>query len=236
MNRLPTLILMIAFLTGVSFGASPLDKQWFIGFPVQFHERRGFLEFDRDHVQEQGKGNMVTIGALLGKRFLLCNGYRLQVSASVHYGASIDDTLPSIVVGDTALPTQMLSVFFHGSMVADLQHPMTVSPDASWYWHIGYGAHYAELSEYETLNNDPKLRVNDEYLETNRMWSGSIHAGLGFEIAITPIFGFAASYTFRYWHPVHYGMVRDLFLFRPVDYRERFLSHEIDFILLVKRY
>ena len=68
------------------------------------------------------------------------------------------------------------------------------------------------------------------------MWSGSVHAGLGFEIAITPIFGFAASYTFRYWYPVHYGMHRDLFPWRPVDYRERFLSHEFDIIMLVKRY
>jgi hypothetical protein len=236
MNRLPSLILAITILEGVAFGAGPLDKQWFIGFPLQYHERRGFLEFDKDHVQELGRGNMVTTGALLGKRFLLLNGYRLQVAASVHYGTTIDDTLPGITVGDTILPTQVFSVLFHGSMVADLQRPMTVSPDASWYWHIGYGAHYAELSEYETLNNDPKLKVVDEYLEANRMWSGSVHGGLGFEIAVTPIFGFAVSYTFRYWHPVHYGMVRDLFLWRPIDYRERFFSNEFDIILLVKRY
>jgi hypothetical protein len=236
MNRLLSLIVMIMVSACVSFGAGPLDKQWFIGIPLQFHERRGFLKFDDDHVQTLGRGNLFTSGALLGKRFLLLNGYRLQVAASVHYGTTIDDTLPSITVGDTALPTQVLSVLFHGSLVADLQRPMAVSPDASWYWHIGYGAHYAELSEYETLNNNPKLKVVDEYLETNRMWSGSIHGGLGFEIAITPIFGFAVSYTLRYWHPVHYGMVRDLFLWRPIDYRERFLSHEFDFILLVKRY
>ena len=230
------LIFSVFLLTGVSFGSSPLDKQWFIGFPMHLHERRGFLEFDEDHVQELGRGNLFTTGALVGKRFLLLKGFRLQVAASVHYGATIDDTLPSVAVGDDTLPTQIYSVLFYGSMIADLQYPMAVSSDASWYWHVGYGAHFAELSEYETLNNDPKFRVNDEYLETNQMWSGSVHAGLGFEIAITPIFGFAASYTFRYWYPVHYGMHRDLFPWRPVDYRERFLSHEFDIIMLVKRY
>ncbi|MBN1130216.1 MAG: hypothetical protein JXA71_14585 [Chitinispirillaceae bacterium] len=224
------------FLAAATTSAGPLDKLWFIGYPVHFHERRGYLTFDDEHVQELPKGDLFTTGAILGKRFNLLNGFRLQVSGSFDYGKTIDDTLPEIVVGDTVLSTQMLIVFFCGNLIADLQYPMSVSTDASWYWHAGYGCHFTDIAEFEMVDNNPKLKVIDEFLEERRMWSGSVHAGLGFEIAFTPMFGFAASYTLRFWHPIHYGMVRDLFPLKPVDYRERFFSHEVEFILLVKRY
>jgi hypothetical protein len=229
--------MFVLYAAESSLGVSSLNKLWFIGIPFQYHERRGYLSFDDNHKQTLSKGNLLTGGAMLGKRFLLLKGFRMHVAASVHYGSTIDDTLPAIQINDTTImPTQMMSIFFHGNLIADVQYPMKVSTDASWYWHAGYGVHYAELSEYETLNNNPKIKVNDEYLETNTMWSGSVHGGVGFEIAMTPIFGFAASYTLRYWHPVHYGMVRDLFPYKPIDYRERFFSHEFDLIILVKRY
>jgi hypothetical protein len=236
MERFPKVLLLLCLVAGSALGVGSLDKLWFIGYSQGYHERRGFLEFDDSHQQEIGKGNLLTSGAMVGKRFTLLKGFRLQVAGSLHYGKTKDDTLPSIQIGDTLLPAQMLSVLFLGGMVADLQYPAMVSSDASWYFHAGYGIHYCDIAEFETLNNDPKIKVLDDYLDANQMWSGSVHGGLGFEIAFTPMFGFAASYTLRYWYPVHYGLVRDLFPVRPIDYRERFISHEFDVVLLVKRY
>jgi hypothetical protein len=236
MKRYIHIFFSLMIVSGGIEASEVLDKLWFFGFPLRVHERRGFLEFDEDHLQKLARGTIVTRGAEIGKRFRLPHGFRLQVATTINYGRTIDDTLPRIMVGDTALSTQLMAVLFFGSVIADLHYPIKVSPDASWYWHAGYGCHLAELGEYETINNNPKLRVNDDYLEYNRMWSGSIHGGGGFEIAFTKLIGIAFSYSLRYWYPVHYGMVRDLFPVRPVDYKERFFSHEIDIVLLVKRY
>ncbi|MBN2036133.1 MAG: hypothetical protein JW768_05265 [Chitinispirillaceae bacterium] len=236
MKKVVLLFLSVFSLSDGMYLREALDNLWFFGVPLQYHERRGYLEFDENHVQRLGKGAVFTKGAEVGKRFRLPYNFRLQVAADINYGRTIDDTLPPIMVGDSALSTQLMAVLFYGGVIADLQYPIKVSPDASWYWHAGYGCHLAELGEYETINNNPKLRVNDDYLEFNRMWSGSIHGGGGFEIAFSQVIGIAFSYSLRYWYPVHYGMVRDLFLMRPVDYKEKFFSHEIDIVLLVKRH
>jgi hypothetical protein len=92
------------------------------------------------------------------------------------------------------------------------------------------------MSESEsTLENTPRLVANDPYPVTVLSVSPSVQAGLGFELQLSPHLGFGVAYTARYWYPVHYGMQRDLFPYDPQHYHERFFSHELDLLLLVKK-
>ena len=227
--------IVLSAVTGI-LGAGVLDNLPFFGFSVDYHQRRGYLDFGNDRIEEVRRNDFPAVGILLGKRWRLAPWVRLQASASVKYGSVVDDTLPAILLSDnTSQETLLRTSFLYGNCLADVQFPFRAAPDGQWFLHAGGGGHVAKAWETEVLAGNTAQRVADAYLEEHTIFSASVHGGLGFEIAISPRFGFAIEYTLRYWYPIYYGMQRDLFPTASVGYRERFLSHEFDVLFLVKR-
>ena len=243
MEKTKVLASLIVFSIMINAAATePIDNLPLFGCTLDYSQRRGFLEFSGGHTEALDRNNLLTMGVMMGKRWPIGHRMRLQVAADIQYGSTVDDTLGAIPVRDaggtvTMQPTLLKTPLFHGGCVAELQYPFKVAPDGQWFLIAGAGAHIARVREREVILGNPQIRVTgDSYVEGSEvMFSASIHGGLGFEIIVSPLFGIAASYSLRYWYPVRYGMTRDYFPYQPIDYRERFLSHEINVIVLVKR-
>jgi hypothetical protein len=232
---------IISFIALVAAGettaALMLDDLPFFGIAGDYHERRGFLDFGSGHIEELARAGFPAVGISFGKRWRLATWARLQLSVTGKYGSVVDDTLPLILLSDNTWQTTLLRMsFFYGGAIADFQVPFRIAPDGQLFLHAGAGAHVANAWETEVLQADASQRIsNDPYLEEHTVYSVSVHGGVGFEIAVSERFGIGIAYSLRYWHPISYAMHRDFFPLTSVDYHERFLSHELDIIVLAKR-
>jgi hypothetical protein len=235
-------LVFVLLLCGSARAEAAIDELALFGASVDYSERRGYLDFGSGHLEEVNEGNLLTAGIVLGKRWKLYRRLSLQVTLDVRYGSTSGDTLPPIALVDNTgavivASTLLKTSLFHGGCAAELHFPINVSPDGRWFLLAGAGLHAARVRETETLLDDTKTTIDgDPYVEdSHAALSASVNAGMGFEIIVSPLFGVAASYSLRYWYPVRYGMSRDLFPDHPVDYSERFFSHEISFVFLVRR-
>ncbi len=243
MKKINTLaqLLLLSIMVNAT-GTEPIDNLPLFGLSIDYSERRGFLDFGGNHTESLDRNNLFTGGIIMGKRWPLGHTLRLQIAADIKYGSAADDTLAAIPVTDvngvvTFEPTLLTTALFHGGCVAELHCPFKVAPNGQWFLLGGGGAHITRIREREEVLGNSQIQVTgDPYVEGNKvMFSASIHCGLGFEIIVSPLFGVAASYSLRYWYPVHYGMTKDYFPYKSVGYRERFFSHEFNIIVLVKR-
>jgi hypothetical protein len=235
-------LLFLPTITGIVKAESSIDDLALFGASLDYSERRGYLDFGGNRIEELNGSSLFTAGVMLGKRWKLSRRLRVQVTVDIKYGSVAGDTLPPSAFRDnngvaSFHSTLLKTSLFHGGCIAELHYPVKVAPDGQWFLLAGAGAHLARIRESETLLDNPDVPVSgDPYVEDDHVTlSASIHGGMGFEIIVSPLFGIAASYSLRYWFPVRYGMSRDLFPDRPVDYRERFLSHEFNVLILVKR-
>jgi hypothetical protein len=234
--------LLLAVSAGTARAEPTIDELALFGISIDYSDRTGYYDFGGDRVEKVDKYDILTAGVLLGKRWKLHRKLRLQVSIDVRYGSTARDTLPPILLvdengGTTTASTLLKTSLFHGGCAAELHYPVNVARDGRWFLIAGAGAHAARVRETETLLDDPTIIVDKDYYVEDDHWalSASVNAGLGFEIIVSPVFGVAFSYSLRYWNPVRYGTTRDLFPDHPVDYSERFLSHEISFVVLARR-
>jgi len=235
-------LLFLPAMTGIVKAESSIDNLALFGVSFDYSERRGHLDFGGNRTEELNRNGLFTAGVMLGKRWKLSRRLRIQVTVDIKYGSVADDTLPLAPFRDnngvaSYQSTLLKTSLFHAGCIAELHCPFKVAPDGQWFLIAGAGAHLARTREAETLLDNPDVPVSDDpYIEPDHVTlSASIHGGMGFEIIVSPLFGIAASYSLRYWYPVRYGMSRDLFPDHPVDYRERFLSHEFNVLILVKR-
>jgi hypothetical protein len=234
-------LILFTLVAGTVRAESPVDDLALFGVSADYSERRGYLDFGGGRVEELDKSNLLTGGVILGKRWKLSRRLRLQVALDVKFGSHSGDTLSPIPLSDESgtivASTLLKTSLFHGGCAAELQYPVKVAPDGQWFLLAGAGFHAARVRETETLLDDTKIPIEgDPYIEDDHVaLSASINAGVGFEIIVSPVFGIAASYSLRYWYPVRYGQTRDLFPDHPIDYSERFLSHEISVFVLARR-
>jgi hypothetical protein len=236
------LSLLLAASAGTARAGATIDELALFGVSFDYSSRSGQYDFGGGRGEEVDKYNLLSSGVLLGKRWKLHRRLRLQASFDVRYGSTSRDTLPPIPLvdengGTTVASTLLRTSLFHGGLAAELHYPVSVARDGRWFLIAGAGIHAARVRETELLLDDPSIIVdNDPYVEDDH-WalSASVNAGLGFEIIVSPVFGVAFSYSLRYWNPVRYGATRDLFPDHPVDYSERFLSHEFAFVVLARR-
>ena len=163
MKKLMVICFLIFASESRAAAANVLDKLPFLGMGVGFHERRGFLDFGNGRTEELEKSNLLTGGAVLGKRWCLVRRLRLQTSVNINYGTVVDDTLLPMQLSDNSYQSTLLTTaMFFGGAVASLQYPFYASPDASWFVQVGGGVHIAKMSESEALLDDPKQRVLDD--------------------------------------------------------------------------
>jgi hypothetical protein len=236
------LLLSVPIPSDTAFAESSIDDLALFGLSVDYSERRGYRDFGSGREDELDLSNLCAIGVTFGKRWHLSRRLRLQVKFDVQYGSSHGDTLPPIPLIDntgtaTIASTLLKTSLLCGGCSGEIHCPVKISPDGQWFFIAGAGVHAARVRETETLLEDNKIRIDgDPYVEDDHVaLSASVNAGVGFEIIVSPIFGVAASYSLRYWYPVRYGQTRDLFPDHPIDYSERFLSHEISVVVLARR-
>ena len=230
-------LLLLPVMTGVVKAESSVDNLALFGASLDYSERRGNLDFGSGRIEEIDKSSMLTGGVMLGKRWKVSRYFRLQAAVNIKYGSVVGDTLPPIPLSDGSVQaTQLKTSLFYGGCIAEIQYPFKVAPDGQWFLSAGGGLHIARIRETETiLGNTNEPITGDPYIEGDHVaFSASIHGGLGFEIIVSPLFGIAASYSLRYWYPVSYRMTRKLFP-DGAPYSERFLSHEFNLMILVKR-
>lgn len=233
-----SIIFSIVLVPSSPFGNSLgyLDNLALLGVGISGHNRSALLDFGNNHTQNIDKRDATTFGVMVGKRWGINRAVRLQLSGNFNFGSWADDTLDAIAdESGNQISTVVNMDLFYGGIVGEVQFPFTVSPDGSFYLALGGGAHGAYSKEYETVVGSPSTVVNDPYLETHFTFSGSVHAGVGFEILISRSLGVALTYNARYWNPIAYPMSRDLFPYQKVDYREQFISHEVYFNIIVRR-
>jgi hypothetical protein len=231
----------IIFLSVAAIASSTLDflnTTPFIGVSADYSERRGTYDLGNGVSQEVNRNDLITYGIVGGKRFALSPWLRLQVEGVIKYGSVIDDTFPAgTYLGEaTVVRTSLL----HGGLIADLQIPIEPLGEHSsisrFYFHAGAGLHLARIWETELLLDDQSQTVTgDPALEPPHvMLSPSVHAGIGWEAWLSRDLGLALSYALRYWDPVHYTATGDQFPLGTL-YSERFFTHEIDVLFLIKR-
>jgi hypothetical protein len=216
---------------------SAIDNLPLCGVSFDYSERRGYLDFGNGRVEELDKNSLFSGGVMLGKRWKLSRHFRLQATADIKYGSVTGDTLPPLLFNDGQYHSTLIKTsLFYGGCTAELQYPFKVAPDGQWFLLAGAGAHVARVRETEVLLDNPLQPAQTPYAEGDHpAFSASMHGGMGFEIIVSPLFGVAATYLLRYWYPVHYGMTRDYFPLQSIPYSERFLSHEFNIYILVRR-
>ncbi len=234
--------LWCVFLLSLAAAASsPLDfltTAPFIGLSADYSERRGYYDFGSGVSEAVNRDDLITYGLAGGERFRLSPWLRLQVEGVIQYGSAVKDTLPA----GTYLPDDALvkQTFLHGGLIADLQIPVTLADEHSsssrFYFHAGMGFHLARIWETELLLDDQSQTVTgDPALEPPHvMLSPSVHAGIGWEVRLSRDLGLALSYSLRYWDPVHYTATGDEFPL-GAPYSERFFTHEVEVLFLIKR-
>jgi hypothetical protein len=224
----------LLFISGLVFSADALsaDNMFFAGLTFSHHGRQAAYTLSDKSVQYLNREPLKTLGISAGKRISLPLHLRLHLPLFIDYGVVNDDTLDI----NSDLSYVLKSSFFHVGLAPQLQFPFKVSPDAAFYLSVGGGVHGMKNDELEHKLEDPDVRVTDPYLQHNFTWSPSFDAGAGFEIIIRKQYAIAFQYSFRYWKPVHYDAVRDLFPSQGMDYKEEFITHSLQILFLAYRY
>jgi hypothetical protein len=229
-------VLSVALMAQTRAEADFLNSAYFFGLAADYSLRQGTVDLGSGVTEGINRSDLVTYGIEGGKRFILNPWLRLQVEGVIKYGTANGDTL----LAGEHLPVDALiqQSFFNGAILGDLQIPIGNSGEMSQshlYLHGGAGLHFTRISETEVELGDPAQTITgDQYPEPPHvMLSPSVHAGIGWETHFSRDFGFALSYSLRYWDPVHYTTTRDEFpLGSP--YSEQFFTHELDVTFLIR--
>jgi len=231
-------LLVAAFICCTSIAqADPhptiFDNCFLFGPSCDISERRGYMDYN-GATEEEPVNTLFSYGGTFGKRWMINQQFRVQISGVLNYGTVIDDTLPPNTNLGITEPAVVEKRFLRGGLIADLQLPLPVEDlPVRMYLHAGAGMHITWYSESEMLlNNRAETIPNDPYLDSSQtMLSVSAHGGFGGEWHLSPQVGMSLSYTLRYGFPVHYTTFRDIYPF-GAPYSERFITHEIDAVFL----
>ena len=213
--------IILALLSFAAFGLPPAisdsceNGPYLFGASLDCNERRGYYAFPDGPVEAVNRNDLWTWGILLGYRFRLTPGMRLQVTGTGRFGAVDDDTLQPDLLLPIGGPTLHQRTLLNGGIITDLQFPIQLSPGAWFFYHAGGGLHLARIWDMTATLSDISLPGDPAIEPPHTMVSASIHAGVGIEFIVTRQFGMALSYSLRYWDPVHYLATGGRFSFPP---------------------
>ncbi len=202
------------------------------GIYLSFNSREGYRKFDNfSELQLVERKPLAIVGLMGGKRFALNNGFRVQAAVELGWGSTAEQTLSGVELTDTTVNVVRYSNILSGGFITDLQWllPLKTS-NVRPFLFAGPGFHGVYLYESE-FSEDGKVKILDPQLVQVICASVSINAGTGVEFKLNKRYGAAIIYQFRYWQPIHFTEVRDLFPM-GADYKEYFNSHSIQFQLL----
>jgi len=177
---------------------------------------------------------MPSIGVVAGRYIGLPLGMRLALPFMLEYGAADEETTDVDIINYAEPQSVVLtSVMYHVGVQPMIQFPFRCRNNFFAYGAAGAGVHYVKLVEEERFADDRSIRVEDDFLEESRHVSLSAAAAVGLEYHISPYFGIAVQYMFRYWRPVRNFIARDLYILEKQRYIERFCSHGVSLIVLL---
>jgi len=235
---IPSFALVILVCTAV-YGAGTerpfvFDRMFFGGLNTAFNSRQGNLVFSDQYSQNVNSPNLYTFGVTAGKRFPLSADLRIAIPLSLDYGSlAIDSFYDVNLTNGEVVDVIKKARYYHTGISPVIQLPFKVNIRANLYLCAGGGVHMLKYLEIMHQLGNPLGRVNSDFLEHGRAFSLSADAGIGYELIVSKRYGVAFQYNFRYWNPVKYKTSRDgLFLYKPVTYKEKFLTHSFQVLLL----
>lgn len=209
------------------------NSMYFIGGEYSLNSRSGRYKFSDGKFHEVSLDNLHMGGLIFGKRIALSKFLRLQLPLIFDYGTITTDTF-DLMFSDGIKPTALRRNYYHVGIIPQLQFPLQVAPRAQFYLGAGFGFHMMRFVEKEN-RLDKDIAVSDIYPESSTNFPFSLNAGAGLDLIFNAKYGLVLNYNFQYWNPVKYKTSHDLFLYKPVNYHERFLTHTFGICLLVNR-
>lgn len=216
--KIVQLIILVFSLPAKLNASQVIDRMYLAGVNVSYHDRLGHLFFSDGSEQKIARPEIPSIGLVIGKRFALPWKTRLQIPFFLDYGAVNEDTENSF---DGIKKTSL----FHAGMIPTWQLPLRLSSESAFYLSVGGGLHLVRFIETDI----------DEIVNYSTCSSISFMGGAGFEMMTTKKRAITVQYTLRYGKPVYYKYMKDLFPYKSITYKETFLTHSIQFIVMVYR-
>ncbi len=209
--------LVLIFLLSAKISASQvIDRMFFAGVSISYHDRLGHLTFSDGSEQDIGRSEIPSVGLVAGKRFALPWKIRLHVPLNLDYGSVREEP-------DESFDGVTKSSLFHLGLIPVLQLPLRLSSESALYLSLGSGFHLVRFTE----------NTGDDFMNTANCSSVSFTGGAGFETMTSKSRAISVQYSLRYGKPVYYKFMKDLFPHKGLDYKETIFTHSIQFMVLV---
>ncbi|MDG5815320.1 hypothetical protein QA601_09535 [Chitinispirillales bacterium ANBcel5] len=203
------------------------------GISVSYSNRTPFRNHDNiDRVEQLTSKKLLSLGALAGKRFPINHKFRLQITADVHYGRNVADTLFNVSLTDETIRDLLrYEYIFSAGILPQIQHQLPLQNNANSYFYAGVGLFYSTYKE-KLYDFNQTITIEDSQLSSSSRFSFALKTGIGVEFPVSNKIGGAVVYGIKFWRPVEYNESRDLFPM-GIDYRERFITHSLTIHLLL---
>ncbi|HMA65248.1 MAG TPA: hypothetical protein VKO63_08620 [Chitinispirillaceae bacterium] len=210
------------------------DYKYFLDVNGSIHDRFATYDFGNNVEQNENRATMPTIGINVGRMVYLPLNFRISLPLHYEIGSAVEKTIKDVPLSDgTEKDTEKSSFLNSFGLSPELQYEFFRKPKVDLFCGAGFGLHYSVLKENEWLNN---TRILDKpYLETYNTFCVSVCASAGFEFNLNKFIGLRLVYKFRYWNPVNGTMESDIFPYKGVTYKERFISNQLGIGIMVGR-
>ncbi len=236
MCKIVTAYVVLVGLTLVS--ARNYNYKYFFDVNASIHDRFATYDFGNNVEQNENRAVMPAIGVYGGRMFYLPVNFRISLPLHYEIGSADEKTIRDVSLNDGSgndriVDTQKGSFFNSFGLSPELQYEFFRKPKVDLFCGAGFGLHYSMLKENEWYN---KTRILDKpYLETYNTFCVSFCASAGLEFNMNKFIGLRLVYKFRYWNPVNSTVVSDIFPYKGVTYKERFISNQLGIGIMVGR-
>jgi hypothetical protein len=227
------LFVLLALIAASTF-ARNYDYKYFLDVNGNIHDRFATYDFGNNVEQNENRATLPTIGVYGGRMFFLPMNFRIALPLHYEIGSAVEKKINGVLLnnGDT-VTTEKNSVLNSLGLSPELQFEFYRKPKVDLFCGAGFGLHYSILKENEWHKN---TRILDTpYLETYNTFCISFCASAGLELNVNKFIGLRLVYKFRYWNPVKGTMESDIFPYKGVTYKERFISNQLGIGIMVGR-
>jgi hypothetical protein len=227
-------VFMVLALITAGTTARNYDYKYFLDVNGGVHDRFATYDFGNNVEQNENRAIMPTFGVNGGRMFYLPLNFRISLPLHFEIGSAVEKTIRDVPLNDgTVVDTKKGSFFSSFGLSPELQFKFFRKPKVDLFCGAGVGFHYSILKENEWYNNTKIL--DEPFLETFNTFCASFCASAGIELNVNKFIGLRFLYKFRYWNPVNSTMKSDMFPYKGVTYRERFISNQLGIGIMVGR-
>ncbi|NLD93876.1 MAG: hypothetical protein GX639_14560 [Fibrobacter sp.] len=228
------LLFVILAVIAVSTFSRSYNYKYVLGVNGSVHDRFATYDLGNDVEQNENRAVMPAVEVYGARMFYL--PVNLRISLPLHYeiGSAVEKTIKDVSLNDgTIVDTEKSTLFNSFGVSPELQYEFIKKPKVDLFCGAGFGLHYSVLKENEWYRK--KRILDDPYLETYNTFCVSLCASAGLEFNVNKFIGLRVVYKFRYWNPVNGTIKSDIFPYKGVQYKERFISNQLGFGIMVGR-